>query len=314
MTIILPRTPEVAGELPARAVVALGVFDGVHRGHRALLAAAREFADRLGVPLAALTFSDTAKDGAMLTTPKMRTRLFAEVGVDIAVFYSFAELSHLTPAAFVREVLFGVFGAVGAVCGTDFRFGHNRAGDAATLANLLAPHSVQIVPAVRSSDGEVISTTRIRTAIANGDLATANHLLGAPYTLAGTVTHGRRLGHKLHAPTANLQLPAGAVLPPFGVYITRTETADGCYPSITNIGRNPTVVTDGQVMCETHLLCGAPDLYGKEIAVSLLAHVRAECAFADADALAAQIAADITAARAYFAAHPSLVSNPEEFS
>ena len=152
-------------ELPRGAVIALGVFDGVHLGHQALLSRARTLADDLQLPLMVLTFRTVGKTCGMLTTPETRVRLFAEAGVDVAVFYDFAELCALSPTAFVQDVLLARHGCKGAVCGTDYRFGCGRAGDAAMLGALLTPHPVLVEPPVCTSDGVQISSTRIRDAI-----------------------------------------------------------------------------------------------------------------------------------------------------
>lgn len=310
MIVYLPKEGSIAGEehIPSRSVVALGVFDGVHRGHRALLARARALADRLALPFLVLTFRTVGKEGGLLTTPEMRIRHLAAAGADVAVFYDFAELSPLSPAEFVRDVLLARYGCSGAVCGTDYRFGHGRAGDAALLGQLMAPHPVLVEPPVCTAEGVQISSTLIRGALARGAVEEAGALLGYPYTLYGRVQHGRGLGQRLGSPTANIAFPRGMQLPRYGVYVT-CATVDGVrYPAVTNVGRNPTVVTEGEITCETYLLSGGGDLYDKEIAVSFLSAVREEKKFADVTALRTQIAADVAAARAWFAAHPNALS------
>lgn len=291
-------------DLPQHAVVALGVFDGVHRGHQALLARARALADELELPLLVLTFRTVRKEGGLLTTPEMRVRLLAQAGADVAVFYDFEELRHLTPEAFVRHILLDRHGCRGAVCGTDYRFGQGRAGDAAALSALLAPYPVLVAPPVCTADGVQISSTRVRDALSRGDMETASALLGYHYTLCGQVRHGRGFGHKLGSPTANISLDTGLLLPRYGVYVTAVTVDGNRYPAVTNIGRNPTVVTDGEPTCESYLLAGGGDLYGKELAVSFLLHLRDEQQFADATALREQIARDTAATRAWFADHP----------
>ena len=171
------------------------------------------------------------------------------------------------------------------------------------LGTLLTPHPVLVEPPVCTSDGVQISSTRIRDAISRGDMAEANVLLGYHYTLYGQVQHGRGFGQKLGSPTANIALAEGLQLPNYGVYVTAVTVDGKQYPAVTNIGCNPTVVTAGAITCESYLLAGGGDLYDKSLAVSFLHHLRGECRFADATALRAQIAADVTSARDWHAKH-----------
>ena len=304
MTIYQKRVGEVPAA-PPHAVVALGVFDGVHCGHTALLTHARELAREKELPLVVLTFADTPKTEKLLCSLTARRELLFSAGADFVAVYEFSELSALSPSAFVSRVLCGVFGARYAVCGTDFRFGKDRAGDAEMLAALFAPQTVVAISPVCSRDGVPISSTRIRDALAAGDLVTAEALLGRPYFLSGKVIHGRGFGHALCAPTANLAIPANIALPRDGVYVTSARVENLWWtPSVTNLGKNPTVVTDGMRTCETHLLWENTDIYDEVLTVEFRARIRAEQTFASAEELRTQIAADIETARAWFTAHP----------
>ena len=279
----------------APPVVALGHFDGFHRGHAAVLAAAARLARERGLPLLVFTFAanDAPKTGALLSDDDDRAAHFAAAGADYAVFSPFSEISHLTPQAFVREVLVGELRAAAAVTGEDFRFGAGAAGDAALLASLLREVGAEAVsvPWV-TADGEKISSSRIRRALDAGDCRTAAELLGRPYALSHTVLHGRHIGHTLGFPTVNGRPEPDRALPAAGVYGTAVTLPDGRrYRAVTNVGTRPTV-GDGELRVETHILDFSGDLYGERITVAFLVRLRGEREFSSLSALAEQIAKD----------------------
>ncbi|MBQ2719239.1 MAG: riboflavin biosynthesis protein RibF [Clostridia bacterium] len=281
---------------PRGCVVALGFFDGVHRAHAAVLAAAREEALRSALPLLVFTFR--AEDAPKVGTPHLsddaqRAALFAAAGADMAVFSEFSALSHLTPEAFVDTVLVGALGTRVAVTGDGFRFGHRAAGDAACLGRLLAKHgaaAVALPPVLHG--GEPISSTRVRQALERGDCAEATALLGRPYDLTLPVVRGDGRGVGLGFPTANLCPPAGRALPRFGVYVTRVGLPDGKAAfGVTDVGTRPTVA-GSEVRLETHILDHTGELYGEPLTLEFLTRLRGEVKFSSLSELSERIRMD----------------------
>ena len=236
-------------ERPERArVVAVGFFDGFHRGHRAIVRETLRLR-RAGERSAVLTFREhpaaflrPGTEPPLIATLEERINAFARAGVDEAYVLRFdASIASLTPAQFVDDVLVGRIGARAMVVGSTFRFGHKRAGDVAFAQERMALHGGVAVGAGNELDGgERVSSTRIRRAIEAGDLETADRLLGAPYTVRGTVTFGAGRGHDLGFPTANLAVAQHKLLPPDGVYRITARHDGRDYLGLVSIGTNPT--------------------------------------------------------------------------
>lgn len=288
------------------ACVAVGNFDGVHLGHQALLAAVVARARAVSGAAVALTFDPhpvrllrPERAPSALLTFDQKVLLLAEAGVErLAVLPFDRALAALGPEAFAREVLRGALGARSVVVGANFRFGHKRAGDAAELRRLgqaLGFEVVSLGPV--SAGGRPVSSTRIREALAQGDVESARALLGRPYRVEGRVVKGDARGRALGFPTANLD-PWNELLPRHGVYVARCGLT-GESPSraaVVNVGRRPTF--DGREVCaEAHLLDFSGDLYGQALRVDFVARLRDEHRFASAQALVDQIGADVEAAR-----------------
>jgi riboflavin kinase/FMN adenylyltransferase len=243
---------------------------------------------------------------ARLTPLHRKAELLAEAGVEILYLLRFdRRLMRLPPEAFVDEVLLGRLHARAVAAGADFRFGHRRAGDMPALERLAGANGVKVVavPPVEV-EGATVSSTRIREALADGDVALANRLLGRPYTIEGVVRPGDRRGRTIGFPTANVD-PLGRrpLLPAVGVYAVRAglcrRGGEGIawHPAVANFGRRPTV--DGRtLLLEVHLLEGGRDLYGERLRVAFLERLRGEQKFASLDELKAQIARDSERARA----------------
>lgn len=282
-------------------VVALGTFDGVHIGHRAILSAAKQKSTALGTDLAVLIFSASPHGAACILPLEDRLTEFRALGVNFAAVCDFAELRALAPTAFITDVLLDRLGAVAVCAGYNYRFGANAAGDAKLLCAVCASHGVScdITPCVQI-DGAPISSTRIRALLAAGDVETANRLLGYRYYLRGAVLHGNRLGRTLGMPTVNQRFAYGGVIPAHGVYYTTAVIDGAVFPAVSNVGTRPTVATDGAVNLETHILHYSGDLYDKTVTVRFHARGRAETRFADTQALGAAVLRDIAAAEAYF--------------
>ena len=283
----------------------LGFFDGVHRGHRALLNAAREMAGDGYVGI--WTFRTLPKAKELLTTPDEREALLRQAGADTVHFADFETVHAMDGEAFLRDELCAKLRPAGLVCGFNFRFGYRGGAGADDLARWgrEAGIPVRVLPAMES-DECVISSTWIRQLVAEGDVERAAQLLTQPYTIRGVVEHGRHLGHTLGFPTVNLRLTPGKVAPKSGIYAARVRFPDGDtmreLPGVCNIGSRPTVNNDtGDVTVETYIIGCSADLYGARIAVSLYRYLRGEIRFPSLDALSRQIGHDAEETARYFA-------------
>jgi riboflavin kinase/FMN adenylyltransferase len=288
-------------------VATVGMFDGVHRGHRALLDRVAAEAAARGVPAAAVTFDRhpltvlrPGSEPPLLTTLDRKVELLGEAGMEIVLVLEFTrELSEVTAEAFAAEVLFDRLAARAVVVGENFRFGHKAAGDPALLAELGRPRGVEVMAVGLHADGDqVVSSTRVRAELAAGDVAAAAASLGRPYAVEGEVVVGDRRGRPLlGVPTANLAVPAGIAIPGDGVYAGHlTDRADGgVRPAAISVGTNPQFGTDRRV--EAHVLDFDGDLYGHRVSVDFHHHLRDQATFPGVDELAAQIRADIDQAR-----------------
>jgi riboflavin kinase/FMN adenylyltransferase len=292
------------------AVVAIGNFDGVHRGHRRVIEQAVEVARSLGAPAGVMTFTPHPRrffrpeqPPFLLTRLREKLRLVAATGVDQVHLLRFdARMAALSPEAFVDGLLRDALGVRHVCVGYDFVFGRGRAGTAAFLATRLAGAGIgsSIVAPVSSGSGagdEVFSSTAARQALAAGDPARAAAILGRAFAIEGRVASGDRRGRTIGFPTANLWL-GDIVRPRHGVYAVEVEIAGaGRHGGVANLGLRPTFGGDAEPRLETHLFGFAGDLYGRRIRVELRAFLRPERRFDGLDALKAQIAADAAAAR-----------------
>jgi riboflavin kinase/FMN adenylyltransferase len=287
------------------ATVALGNMDGVHLGHRAVLAAAH--AARPSAPLAVLTFEPHPREHFRPEDPPFRltplpakAAALGEAGAALVVALPFdAALAAMPAEQFFQEVLWERLGAVHLSCGQDFAFGHRRGGDAGTLARLAeaAGIGLTVVPPVADAQGP-ISSTRIRRSLQDGYPERATAMLGRPWEIRGEVVHGDKLGRVLGWPTANLWL--GRHLEPArGVYAVTVVLPDGReLKGVSNIGRRPTLGGDPQTRLETHIFDFSDDLYGQEIGVRLRHFLRPDAKFDGLETLKAAIAQDAEDARA----------------
>lgn len=294
----------LTGEQPqySRVVLALGNFDGVHRGHQALLNTAVEQARENALAPAVWTFSELAKeDGRIpaLVTQEEKFALMAQAGIALAFTEHFSDVRDWSAQTFA-EYLARQVGAAAVVCGFNFRFGRGGIATAEDLQTLMKQYDVgvTVVPPVPDG-GEPISSTRIRAAVENGDMETAARLLGRPFSVSLPIVHGNKLGRTIGFPTANMDFPRGLIHPRRGVYITQCAHGGREYTGITNIGVRPSVESDGHVNCETHLLDFSGDLYGQTVRVSFARYLREEQKFPSLDGLQAQLYRDIAQARAY---------------
>jgi len=283
----------------------IGVFDGIHLGHRRLMERLKEEAERGGLVAGVLTFDRHPQqvlhpESTMpyLTSKEEKLSLLRQLGVDLVVVLPFTrQTAQLTARQFV-SLLRKQLKMRTLVVGPDFALGRGREGDATYLKTLSREMGFTLVavPTVRKN-GEVVSSTAIRTALASGELDRVTRLLGRPFSISGQIGPGAERGRTLGFPTANLSVDPGKALPPDGVYVTWAYINGRVHPSVTNIGLRPTF-GDGQRNVEVYLLDFQGDLYGQELRIELVERLRGEKRFASAEELKAQIASDVDQARA----------------
>lgn len=286
-----------------KTIIALGTFDGVHLGHTALIDAACAAAKKLNIASAVFTFADhpaeqlTGKKVGWLVTAEQKIELLKAAGADKVFVKPFGEICNFSPSEFVDRLLL-MAGAVGLVCGEDFRFGKDGAGDTAYLQQLCNERglSLQVVGFVRDETGEKIASRRIREYIAAGDMQNAAKALGRTFFIEGQVRHGKGLAHRWGTPTINMELPEQLVTPKFGVYRTRVTVEGKTYDGITNVGSRPTFDDGTTPNVETYILDGKFDSI-ERAKVEFLKFIRPEQQFADESALVAQIQKDIESIR-----------------
>lgn len=274
--------------------LALGSFDGLHRGHMAVIRAARQWPWEAG----AFTFPSSPAGGSGVVTPRDKRRLLEAAGLKRVYSIPFAQVRDIEAEDFVRRILVGKCQAKALCCGEDFRFGRGAAGDVALLTRLCGELGLElrVVPPVLEG-GEKVSSTRIRAAVEAGDIPLANRLLGRPFGFSLEVIHGNHIGTGLGTPTINQALPEGFVLPRFGVYASWVRIDGRDYYGVTNIGVKPTVGSD-RVLAETWMPEFSGDLYGKRVRVFLVAFIRPERKFGSLEELKEEIGRNARQAKA----------------
>ena len=292
------------------AVAAIGNFDGVHRGHRALIAEAKAQADARGAPLAVLSFEPhpqeyfrPSPESFRLTPLRTKARLLADIGVDALFALTFdGDMARRSPDDFVQNVLVAGLGISGVVVGHDFEFGQKRAGNLTTLSDMgkTEGFTVTAFDTVTASGDEKISSTLIRQLLRQAKPEEAARLLGHAWAVEARVEHGDARGRKMGFPTANMHL-GHCLAPAFGVYAVRVAILDGDrvvarHDGVANFGIRPMYQVQVPLL-ETHLFDFDGDLYGKYLSVELIRYIRPEAKFPSLDALIAQIAADAVKAR-----------------
>ena len=312
MTMLLSRE-ELARHAPSRpAAVTVGVFDGVHLGHRHLVGALKARAETRALASGVVTLHPDPVQVlrpdvrvAYITSLEERVELLRATGVDFVAPLTFtSEVAELSAREFVG-MLHETLGMQFLLMGPDHAFGRGREGTPQRCAEIGEEigFEVEVLPApLEGSDGAV-SATAIRRALAEGEMELVAALLGRPFGLRGPVVRGHERGRGLGFPTANLALTPDRALPAFGVYVTRAHVAGAAFMGATNIGINPTF-NDARPSVETYVLDFEGDLYGREMRVEVLHRLRGEQRFASLDALVAAISADVEAVRAYFAGRP----------
>lgn len=285
-----------------RTAVAIGKFDGVHKGHMKLLEEIRSCEGEGLVPLV-FTFKGSVSDfysgnkSRLLTTDDEKLKLLEEAGIGrVYVMSVNKDTVSYEPESFVRDILIGKLNAGLIAAGRDLSFGYKGRGDMALLESLSDGGRLYRTTAIEKVkyEDEVISSSLIRAEVSAGRMERAEAMLGRPYSLSGEVVHGRKLGRTIGIPTANLIPDEEKLMPPYGVYASKIWHGTRTFRGITNIGVKPTVSDEPCVTAETHIFDFDEMIYGDRIEVGLLKFVRSEMKFADLDALKTQMEADIS--------------------
>ncbi len=318
---MLVNRPTDPGDIPegrSSRIAAMGVFDGVHSGHRSILNEALAWAKKDGVPALAMTFSThpdaviQKQEPKLIISLRQRIRTLEAFGFDAILLLPFNETVRQIPAErFAVDFLARGIGLSGIVVGPNFRFGHKAAGTVEMLTRLGEENGfgVRVVEPVLH-EGNVISSSSIRSLVENGQVEKAANLMGRPFHLRGQVVLGQRRGHTIGFPTANLA-PDTLLRPAMGVYATTLERASGeVLPSVTNVGVCPTFGEAAPPTVETHVLDFEEDIYGEEVGVAFHQRLRSEKKFDGPEALVRQIQKDVTQARDLFKSKPFLTDRP----
>ena len=296
-----------------KRVIALGFFDGVHNGHAALMRRTYEVAKEIGAVPSAFTFDPHpqnvifGKPTPLLTSPEDRADLMRKYyGIEDVIVEPFTVERMKQPwRDFVEQTLVKELGAVHLVCGHDYHFGYKGEGNPNRLRELCGELGIgcDVIEKVEQ-EGITVSSTYIRTLVAQGEIERANEFLGHPYTLSDHVSHGKKLGTTLGFPTVNLKLKEHVMPPAKGVYATKVILENGdVLPAVTNVGTRPTVDDGDQLTIEGFILDFHGDLYGQKIQMEFYKYLREERKFPSFDALKAEIAHNVDQTREYFASH-----------
>ena len=287
-----------------KRAVALGSFDGLHKGHKSVLACALSYGERGLVPCALLFASHpllslTGSAPEEILQPALRDRMLADMGIE-EKFTGFEKIRDMSPAEFFDTILINELSAGAVCCGANYRFGKGGSGDVETLKALCDSRGIPLTVAdTVMHEGLPVSSTRIRSAIREGDIPLANAMLGRAFGYEAVVKHGHRRGHLIGAPTINQYFDSGFIVPKKGVYASAVTYGSSEYAGVTNIGLRPSFENE-DLRSETCILGFDGDLYGESVQVSLLEYLREEMKFPDIELLKAQIAKDAEKAALIF--------------
>ena len=288
----------------AGTAVALGMFDGVHTGHKAVFERAESF-EKDGLKAAVFTFNSESladKHGRSyryILPNSFKLEMIEKSGIENIYCADFSELRDYEAEDFARIILADRMNAKMIVCGNDFRFGRGASGDVNALKSFGEKYGFGVSTVAHVvTDGEAVSSSRIRNLLSEGELKKANALLGYRYKIKQSVSHGNHIGRTIDFPTINQSFSEGQLIPAFGVYATEALIDGKTYSSVTNIGVKPTVEKDCRPLAETHILGFSGDLYGRVAEVSFSEYLRGEKKFSSLDELKQQIKTDIKNAEA----------------
>lgn len=275
--------------------VALGIFDGVHLGHRAVM----KMTKNSGIP-AVFTFNNTSlrtKQGRMIEyiyTDKQKAALISEQGIRDILSEDFSDIHDMSGEEFAENILAGKLKASSVACGRDFRFGRNASCGIGELAALGRRYGFEVMVTEDVLCGnKPVSSGRIRSLLSQGNVTEAAELLGSSYMISGKIVHGRQIGRTLDFPTVNQLFSEGQLVPGFGVYASSVLIDGRHYESVTNIGVKPTIEGERSPLAETHIIDFSGDLYGRELDVELRGFIRPEVKFNSLEELKEQISRDI---------------------
>lgn len=290
-----------------KTAVTLGKFDGLHLGHRRLIDLVISYKEQ---GLTAVMFSFllhpgnlfSDKEFELIYTEEEKLAMLNRSGIDVLVSYPFTEETRsMEPENFIRDVLVEKLDAKVIVVGNDFRFGRGRRGDVSMLKQYEAEYGYKVIDCEKKCYGnDIISSSAIRKALREGDMDRVNAMLGSPYMLRAEVIHGRKLGRTMGMPTINMKPPTSKLLPPYGVYATRTLIDGVYYDGVTNIGFKPTVGEEEFIGVETYIFDYDKDLYGKMIEVEFYQYQRPELKFSSVEELIVKMREDIVITKNYF--------------
>ncbi len=290
--------------------VTLGKFDGLHRGHQRLMDVVISYKQQ---GLTAVMFSFlmhpgnlfSDKEFELIYTEEEKVARLKHSGMDVLISYPFTEETRtMEPEEFIREILVGKLDAKVIAVGKDFHFGYRKKGDVNLLKAYADTYGYQVIDCEKLTWAhEVISSSAIRKALKEGDIEAANIMLGRPYAIRGEVLHGRRIGRTIGIPTTNLLPSSSKLLPPCGVYVSKT-LIDGIYHNgVTNIGYKPTVGAEENIGVETYLFDFDENLYGRTIEVELFYYIRPELKFGSIEEMLIRMREDIIIAKDYLKSH-----------
>lgn len=289
------------------SAVTLGKFDGLHLGHRQLLDLTVSYKKQ---GLTAVMFSFllhpsnifSEKEFELIYTEEEKVSILNKSGIDVLISYPLTEDTRtMEPIAFIEEILIKKLDTKVIIVGNDFRFGINRSGDVALLKQFEKAYGYQVIECEKIKfKNEIISSTIIRNTLREGNMEKVNAMLGQPYTIRGEVVHGRKLGRTIGMPTINLVPPSSKLLPPCGVYASKSLINGIYHPGVTNIGYKPTVGEEKFIGVETFIFDYNDDLYGKMLEVELFEYIRSEMKFGSLDELVHQMSEDIMLTKNFF--------------
>ena len=287
-----------------KRVIVLGNFDGVHRGHRQLLARGKALAEEKRIELMVLTFYPQLQEIFQenfhyLLSQKAKMKILEQMGADTVLALPFDEtIAKMSPEVFVQEVLLQKLSAQLIVVGFNYTFGYRGAGSADLMQHLTAAAGVEtVVVEPVYVDKDLVSSTFIRTMLGQGNLAKVNALLGYPFTLDGIVVHGRHIGRTIGIPTANLAVDQKVALPPRGVYAVKVYLGERQFLGVLNVGMRPTMNNGKDTSVEVHILDFDEEIYGEYVMVSVCQYLRGEVKFENTSELKAQIIRDMEKTR-----------------
>ena len=290
--------------------IALGNFDGVHMGHRAIIGNAVSFAGENNLKSVVYTFENHPNsffgkntDGFFLTDNNEKNEIFKSIGVDEVRFEDFGKVKDMTPEEFCEKILIKELNCAAAFCGKNYRFGKNGSGDADALCRIMEKNGAKVfIEDFVSDSGRTVSSTLIRSLLSEGKTLEAARLLKRPFSICGKVIHGEALGRKLGFPTINQLYPTEKAVLAFGVYAAVCTIDGKNYPGVANVGIKPTVTHDknAPVLCETHIIDFEGDVYGKNVKISFYKMLRSEKRFANLDELTAEVRRNTNQTRDYF--------------